>query len=69
MPLTVKGKKIKRAMVKQYGQKKGEQVFYASENKGNIKGVKKHNSSSKKKGKKKSFNSQMSKVHKVMGGY
>ena len=39
MPLTEKGKKIKRAMVKKYGKKKGEQVFYASENKGTITGV------------------------------
>ena len=39
MPLTKKGKKIKKAMVKQYGKKKGEQVFYASENKGTIKNV------------------------------
>jgi len=39
MPLTDKGKKIKKSMEKQYGKKKGEQVFYASENKGNIKGV------------------------------
>lgn len=39
MPLTKKGTKIKREMVKQYGKKKGEQVFYASENKGTIKGV------------------------------
>jgi len=45
MPLTEKGKKIKRAMEKQYGKKKGKQVFYASERKGNIKGV------AKKKGK------------------
>ena len=41
MPLNAKGKKIKAAMVKEYGPKKGKQVFYASENKGNIKGVKK----------------------------
>ncbi len=33
MPLTKKGKKIKSAMVKSYGKKKGEQVFYAYENK------------------------------------
>jgi hypothetical protein len=33
MPLTKKGKKIKSAMVKTYGKKKGEQVFYAYENK------------------------------------
>ena len=39
MPLTEKGKKIKGAMVKQYGAKKGKQVFYASERKGTIKGV------------------------------
>jgi hypothetical protein len=39
MPLTKKGKKIKSAMQEQYGKKKGEQVFYASKNKGNISGV------------------------------
>lgn len=39
MPLTKKGAKIKRAMTKQYGKKKGEQVFYASERGGKIKGV------------------------------
>lgn len=39
MPLTPKGEKIKAAMEKEYGKKKGEQVFYASENKGKIKGV------------------------------
>jgi hypothetical protein len=39
MPLTAKGKKIKAAMVKEYGDKKGEQVFYASANKGTIAGV------------------------------
>jgi hypothetical protein len=39
MPLTSKGKKIKAAMAKEYGKKKGEQVFYALENKGTIKGV------------------------------
>jgi hypothetical protein len=42
MPLTKKGVKIKKAMVRQYGKKKGEQVFYASENKGIIKGVAKN---------------------------
>ena len=41
MPLTKKGKKIKSAMAKEYGEKKGEQVFYASKNKGTIKGVEK----------------------------
>lgn len=39
MPLTKKGEKIKKAMVKEYGKEKGKQVFYASENKGTIKGV------------------------------
>jgi hypothetical protein len=39
MPLTKKGVKIKANMEKQYGKKKGGQVFYASENKGTIKGV------------------------------
>lgn len=39
MPLTPKGKKIKRAMEKEYGEKKGESVFYASRNKGTIRGV------------------------------
>ena len=39
MPLTKKGDKILAAMKKQYGAKKGKQVFYASANKGIIKGV------------------------------
>jgi hypothetical protein len=39
MPLTKKGRKIKAAMAEQYGSKKGEQVFYASRNKGTISGV------------------------------
>lgn len=39
MPLNKKGKKVKKAMEKTYGKKKGEKVFYASENKGKIKGV------------------------------
>ena len=39
MPLTKKGSKIKRAMAKQYGAKKGTRVFYASANSGRIKGV------------------------------
>lgn len=42
MPLNKKGRKIKRAMERQYGKKKGARVFYASENKGTIKRVKKH---------------------------
>jgi hypothetical protein len=39
MPLTAKGKKIKSAMEKEYGKERGKRVFYASENKGTIKGV------------------------------
>jgi hypothetical protein len=39
MPLSEKGKKILRAMSRQYGKKKGKQVFYASINKGTIKGA------------------------------
>ena len=39
MPLTSKGKKIMKSMKKSYGKKKGEQIFYASKNKGTIKKV------------------------------
>lgn len=39
MPLTKKGKKIMAAMKAEYGDKKGESVFYASANKGKIGGV------------------------------
>ena len=39
MPLTKKGKKIKKVMEKKYGKEKGKKVFYASERKGTIKGV------------------------------
>lgn len=39
MPLTKKGKKIMSSMKKTYGKKKGEQVFYATENKGKMKGL------------------------------
>lgn len=39
MPLNKKGSKIMRSMKKEYGSKKGEQVFYATKNKGKIKGV------------------------------
>ncbi len=39
MPLTKKGAKIKRAMVKEYGPKKGTSVFYASANAKKITGV------------------------------
>ena len=39
MPLTKKGKKIMAAMVAEYGAKRGKEVFYASQNKGVIKGT------------------------------
>lgn len=39
MPLTKKGKKIKKSMEKTYGKERGERVFYASQNKGTIKGT------------------------------
>ena len=41
MPLSAKGKKIKKSMEKQYGKKKGKKVFYASANKGTITGIEK----------------------------
>ena len=34
MPLTSEGKKVLASMKKQYGDKKGEEVFYASINAG-----------------------------------
>ena len=40
MPLNEKGKKIKRAMRKTYGKEHGDRVFYASENSGKLKGIK-----------------------------
>lgn len=39
MPLTKKGRKIKRKMHKTYGKKKGDEVFYKSQSKGTIKGT------------------------------
>ena len=41
MPLNDKGKKILASMEKQYGKKKGKTVFYAMENSGKLKGIKK----------------------------
>jgi hypothetical protein len=46
MPLTKKGLKIRESMEKYYGKDKGDEVFYASINKGKIRGAE------KKKGKK-----------------
>ncbi len=37
--MTKKGQKIMSAMMKEYGTKKGKEVFYALMNKGKIKGV------------------------------
>lgn len=39
MPLTAKGEKIKEALTKEYGEKKGEQVLYAGKNKGTFTGI------------------------------
>jgi hypothetical protein len=39
MPLTKKGSKILAAMKDKYGDKKGEEVFYASQNAGRITGT------------------------------
>jgi hypothetical protein len=39
MPLTKKGKKILRNMMKTYGKKKGKSVFYASESSEKIRGI------------------------------
>jgi hypothetical protein len=39
MPLTKKGQKIKKELVKEYGKKKGESVLYAMEKKGTAKGI------------------------------
>jgi hypothetical protein len=39
MPLTTKGKKILRAMRKEYGTEKGTRVFYASINSGLVTGA------------------------------
>tara|TARA_R100001086_G_C11793443_1_gene246905 strand:- start:176 stop:826 length:651 start_codon:yes stop_codon:yes gene_type:complete len=39
MPLTAKGKKLKKKFREQYGKKKGDSVFYAMENSGKLKKV------------------------------
>jgi len=49
MPLTRKGAKIKRRMMKAYGKKKGTRVFFASANSGRIKGVHKRRKRGRKK--------------------
>ena len=47
MPLNKKGKKIMKSMKEQQGKKRGEAVFYASKNKGKIKGVEKRKKGAK----------------------
>ena len=47
MPLNKKGKKIKTSMTKDMARKKGEAIFYAMENSGKLKGVKKKTSRNK----------------------
>ena len=47
MPLTKKGSKILAQMKAEYGDKKGEEVFYASINAGKITGVHKGKKKSK----------------------
>ena len=41
MPLTAKGTKILKSMKKQYGIKKGKEIFYKSIQSGKITGVEK----------------------------
>lgn len=48
MPLTKKGKKILGAMRREYGPKKGKSVFYASINKGSIRGAERRGGSRRK---------------------
>ncbi len=49
MPLTVKGKKIKKAMISHYKSKeRGERIFYSSQNKGTITGTHKKRKKKKK---------------------
>ena len=47
MPLNETGRKIMKSMKEQFGKKRGETVFYASKNKGVIKGVEKKKKRSK----------------------
>jgi hypothetical protein len=39
MPLTTKGSKIKSALQKEYGAKRGESILYAGKNKGTFTGI------------------------------
>jgi hypothetical protein len=53
MPLTKSGEKVKANMTKEYGEEKGERVFYASINKGKPGSSKWHGSAKKSGGMKK----------------
>ena len=39
MPLSPKGLKMRSAMREEYGRKKGDRIFYATENKRQVKGL------------------------------
>ena len=39
MPLTKKGETIKAALVKEYGEERGERILYAGKNKGTFTGI------------------------------
>lgn len=39
MPLTKKGEKMKKELVKEYGKKKGTSILYAMENKKKVTGI------------------------------
>lgn len=39
MPLSPKGLKMRSAMREEYGRKKGDRIFYATENKNKVKGL------------------------------
>lgn len=47
MPLNKKGKKVEKAMEKEYGKEKGKKVFHAAEKKGAVKDVVKKKSKGK----------------------
>ena len=49
MPLTEKGNKTLASMKKQYGAKKGKEVFYSSINAGKFKGMERKKATRKKK--------------------
>ena len=48
MPLTKKGKKVKKAFEEEYGKKEGDTIFYKTENKRKMKGLVKKTGKKKK---------------------